>query len=70
MTKRNGSPPSESESRSGRLTRVGLAPEVEAMLTRRTQGFQRATAGKGLPVTWGKGDGPRKGFEPKATRRK
>lgn len=36
----------------------GLAPEVVAYLERRTQGFVKATAGCGKPVTYGHGRAP------------
>jgi hypothetical protein len=70
MSARNGSEP-PSHDRSERLPRSAgtFSPEVRAMLERRTAAFQRATSGKGLPMTWGKGDGPRPGFEPKTSKR-
>lgn len=43
----------------------GIGPEQTAFLQARTEGFQRATSGKGQPLTYGTGkprsDTPKKG---------
>lgn len=67
MSSSNGKPPpDETSERVGRLTPGGgITPEAAEFLQRRTEGFQRATSGRGQPLTYGTGkppsDKPKKG---------
>lgn len=61
MGSRNGSetPPADDRRGSPAKGEGNLSAETVAMLQRRTEGFQRATSGKGQPLTYGTGAPPK-----------
>lgn len=60
MSAANGKgPPEDVAERVGRLKPGGgITDETAEFLQRRTEGFQRATSGRGQPLTYGSGKEP------------
>lgn len=59
MTSRNGAEPEATRADRVQRGEGNLSPAAVAWLTERTEAFQRATSGKGQPLTYGAGVPPK-----------